>query len=362
MGTAMNLIRSLNMNRGLLFTLISLGAICGLAAAESTPPTPPAGAVKPSAGAPKIKFDKTIYDFGKTSQVEHVTGTFTFQNIGDGVLKLEKPQTSCGCTVAGVKPEVLEPGEKGELTFTLSLGRSRAVLQKMITVTCNDPQTPKTMLTVKADYTPLYDITPVSFNLSIRKGESTNVSVRVTRTDGKKINITKIQPSQSWIEAKFEPGASSASDATNEAVKVSATLKPEGSPRYFSELVNVYTDNQDQQPAFTVTLFGRLIGDVTLTPESIYWPITDPEKAATTRRIIVRSMLPDKTLELKNMTSTLQDLNVESSTKDNGKTYEIIAKLANVPSHTTNGVIHFDTNVPSQPKVDIPVIINIVKR
>ena len=232
----------------------------------------------------------------------------------------------------------------------------------MITVTCNDPQTPKTMLTVKADYTPLYDITPVSFNLSIRKGESTNVSVRVTRTDGKKINVTKIQPSQSWIEAKFEPGAPSATDATNETVKVSATLKPEGSPRYFSELVNVYTDNQDQQPAFTVTLFGRLIGDLTLTPESLYWPITDPEKVATTRRIIVRSMLPDKTLELKNMTSTLQDLNVESSTKDNGKTYEIIAKLANVPGHTTNGFIHFDTNVPSQPKVDIPVIINIVKR
>ena len=225
MGTAMNLIRSLNMNRGLLFTLISLGAICGLAAAESTPPTPPAGAVKPSAGAPKIKFDKTIYDFGKTSQVEHVTGTFTFQNIGDGVLKLEKPQTSCGCTVAGVKPEVLEPGEKGELTFTLSLGRSRAVLQKMITVTCNDPGTPRTMLTVKADYTPLYEIAPISFNLSIRKGESTNVSVRVTRTDGKKINVTKIQPSQSWIEAKFEPGAPSATDATNETVKVSATLK-----------------------------------------------------------------------------------------------------------------------------------------
>src|SRR2546427_309371 len=31
-------------------------------------------------GTPKIQFDKTVYDFGVTSLVESVTGTFTFQN------------------------------------------------------------------------------------------------------------------------------------------------------------------------------------------------------------------------------------------------------------------------------------------
>jgi hypothetical protein len=126
-------------------------------------------------------------------------------------------------------------------------------------------------------------------------------------------------------------------------------------------MLNVYTDN-GEQPAFSVTLFGRLIGDLTLTPESLYWPITDPEKALTTRRIIVKSNLPDKNLELKNMSSSLGDVNVEASTKDNGKTYELIAKLAAVPSHTTNGFIRFETNLAGQPKVEIPVIINIVKR
>jgi hypothetical protein len=264
--------------------------------------------------------------------------------------------------VAGVKPEILQPGEKGELTFTLSLGRYRAFLQKQITVLCNDPQTPKTILTIKADYTPLYEMMPISFNLNIRKGESTNVTVRVTRTDGKKINITKLKPSQSWIETKVEPGQPSATNPGDDTVQISATLKPEGSPRYFSELVNAFVDNSEQQPAFSVTLFGRLIGDMTLTPESIYWPIVDPSQAPTARRIIVRSMVPDKTLELKNMTTTLPDLNLETSSKDNGKTFEIIAKLASVPARSTNGVIRFDTNVPSQPKVDIPVIINIVKR
>jgi hypothetical protein len=187
------------------------------------------------------------------------------------------------------------------------------------------------------------------------EGDTTNVTTRVSRTDGKPFTIAKIKPSQSWIEAKFEPDTSS----TNQAYKISATLKPEGSPRYFSESLNVFID-QSETPAFMVTFSGRLMGDLTMTPESLYWPITDPDKAMTSRRIVVKSMLADK-LELKNVTSTLKDVTLEMVPKEDGKTFEIVAKLANVPGQTTNGVIRFESNVPSQPKVEVPIWINIVK-
>src|SRR6187431_496760 len=80
-------------------------------------------------GTPKIQFDQTVYDFGTTSLVDRVSGTFTFKNVGDGTLKINKPTTSCGCTVAGVKPDVLQPGEKGELAFSLNLGTVKTTLQ-----------------------------------------------------------------------------------------------------------------------------------------------------------------------------------------------------------------------------------------
>jgi hypothetical protein len=341
------------MKRVILSAAVWLGAISGLLAAEDAAKD----AAKPAAsGKPKIKFDQTVYDFGKTSQVEQVTGTYTFQNVGDADLKMGKPSTSCGCTVAGVKPEVLKPGEKGELTFTLNLGRNRATLQKNITVECNDPDSPKTVLTVKADYTPLYEISPVSFYLNLRKGDTTNVTAKVTRTDGKPFTVAKIKPSQSWIEAKAEPEPGS----TNQSVRINATLKPEGSPRYFTEMLNVFID-ESEQPAFTVTFSGRLMGDLTLTPESLYWPITDPEKGVSTRRIVVKSSLADK-LDIKNLTSTLKDVTIEAVPKEDGKTMELVAKLNSVPDRTTNGVIRFETNVPSQPKVEVPIWINIVKK
>jgi hypothetical protein len=113
-------------------------------------------------GAPKIQFDQTVYDFGKTSQVATVSGVFKFKNAGDGILKVEPPKPSCGCTVAELKPDTLQPGETGELPFTFNLGLYRATLEKHIAVRSNDPQTPEVSLTIKADYTPLYDINPMT--------------------------------------------------------------------------------------------------------------------------------------------------------------------------------------------------------
>ena len=112
--------------------------------------------------APKIQFDRMVYDFGKTSQVESVSGTFQFTNTGDGVLKVEPPKPSCGCTIASLKPDSLPPGASGELSFTLNLGRVKTRLEKHIAVLSNDPQTPEVSLTIKADYTPLYELNPIT--------------------------------------------------------------------------------------------------------------------------------------------------------------------------------------------------------
>ena len=48
-------------------------------------------------GTPKILFDRLVYDFGKTGQVETVTGTFKYRNEGDGVLTIKPPESSCRC-------------------------------------------------------------------------------------------------------------------------------------------------------------------------------------------------------------------------------------------------------------------------
>src|SRR5262245_44178463 len=180
-------------------------------------------------GTPKIQFDKTIYDFGKTSQVHQVGGTFVFQNTGDAVLTLEKPVPQCGCTVANLKTNILQPGEKGELSFTLNVGPYRSNLQKHITVASNDPKNPKTELTLKVEYIPVFDVAPPSFYIdNFRVGNSTNLTVDVSRTDGKKLVISKLEPSKPWIQAKL-----SETKTNEQSGRILLSVTPDGDPRRF---------------------------------------------------------------------------------------------------------------------------------
>src|SRR6266404_748442 len=89
--------------------------------------------------APKIEFDRMVYDFGKTSLVDSVTGKFIFTNTGDEVRKVGEAKTSCGCTVAKILTDTLKPGDKGELEFTLTVGQYAQKFHKEIRVSSNDP-------------------------------------------------------------------------------------------------------------------------------------------------------------------------------------------------------------------------------
>ncbi len=317
------------------------------------------------AGTPKIQFDKTIYDFGKTSQVQRVAGTFIFTNTGDEVLKLEQPTTSCGCTVATLKTNILQPGERGELGFTLNVGPYRTTLQKYITVPSNDPTNPRVNLTVKAEYVPLYDVTPPMLYVdNLRPGAATNLNVTVKRTDGKKLALTKAEAMNPWVQAKIVPG-----EGTNEATaKIAVEVKPEGMPRRFYESIRVYSE-EAKEPAITISLSGRVVGDVAWNPEMLYWAIGEanlvngqiPEVMAT-RRMIVTTTAPDKAVEVRNPASTVKQLKLELVPRNPGKQYEVVARLTEMPQSTLSGTISFDTDLPSLPKVTVPVTISVLPR
>jgi hypothetical protein len=264
--------------------------------------------------------------------------------------------------VAAVKPDLLQPGQKGELSFTLNLPKTRASLQKQITLQSNDPKAPRSLLTVKAEYLPLYEVVPPSWYLiSVRHGQSTNLTARVIRTDGKKFEITKIKPTQtnstSWLEAKVEPDLNWA-NATNSSVLVAVTIKAEGGPRYLSDSLNVYAED-GAQPAFSLPVSIRVLGDITLSRDNIFWPITNPTNVVASQPITVRSSLADK-LIITNISCSLTNISLSTIQRDD-KTFEIVAQLANVPEKTTNGLIRFDTNVPSQPKMAVPVTVAVIR-
>lgn len=337
-----------------LFTVMSIG----VAWAEGT--NSPAEAAKPQP-PPKIQFDKLVYDFGTTSFVDSVTGTFTFSNTGEGELKVGAPKPSCGCTVASVKPNTLKPGEKGELVFKVNVGAAHGALEKHITVPSNDPQSPNMNLAIKVDIKQVIEVTPGSIALgSIRQGTSTNGSVTVRRLDGQELVLKKIEPINKMLQARIE-----AVQGTNgsQAARVVFELKGDGTPARFNENVKLFAEGISQQIG-TVYVTGQVLGDVVIDHESLYWSIMNPLRtpannplAQQARRVTITSTRSDRPLEVKNVTSSLKDLTVELSTVETGKVYAVVATLAGTPEKSEQGAVSFETNMPSQPKITIPVTV-----
>src|ERR1035437_8867687 len=317
-----------------------------------------------AADAPKIQFDQTVYDFGKTSQVATVSGVFKFKNVGDGILKVEPPKPTCGCTIASLKPDTLSPGEIGELAFTLNLGLYRTTLEKHIAVRSSDPQTPEVSLTIKVDYTPLYEINPMILSPNLAFGvNDTDQCTTITRTDGKPLRILRLDASKPWITSKVEPGTK-ADDAT---ARIRVAVQRDGPPRRFNEFVQVYTVEHTNTPVSSIYVYGQIMGEVSLSPEALYWSIPDmtnapaerPE-ALVLRRVAIRSA-DGKAIELKNPQSSIKGIKVELVPKEAGKVYELVARLDEVPASTVSGKVSFETSVAAQSRIEVPVIVNVFK-
>lgn len=312
--------------------------------------------------APKIQFEQTVFDFGKTSRVETVSGIFKFKNAGGGLLKIDPPKPACGCTIASLKPDTLKAGETGELGFTLNLGRYRAVMEKHIAIKSNDPQTPDVSLAIKVDYTPLYEVNPMTLLPILPLGvESTNLSATITRTDGRPLGIAKLEATKPWITAKLD--SESKADATNALIRVE--IRREGPLGRFNEFLHVYGVEQSNAPVATIYIYGQLLGQVLVSPETLYWSVspigtnqTARPESVTTRRMTIRSA-DGKKIEVKNPQSTIAGITFELVTKDPGKEYELVAKLGDVPKTTVSGNVSFETSVAAQPKIEVPIIVNV---
>jgi hypothetical protein len=73
-------------------------------------------------GQADIAVAATRHDFGQVKQGDVVTTEIVLRNTGKEELKIEAVSTSCGCTSAQVKPEIILPGSEGKLLVRYDSG------------------------------------------------------------------------------------------------------------------------------------------------------------------------------------------------------------------------------------------------
>jgi len=99
---------------------------------------------------PRLTFEHRAFDFGEVLQGKIVEHRFTFSNTGDAELVIRDATTPCGCTVVLPDKKQLAPGETGHLDVTYDSAARSGDVERIITVTSNDPVEPELELTVTA--------------------------------------------------------------------------------------------------------------------------------------------------------------------------------------------------------------------
>ena len=87
--------------------------------------------------APKVKFEKEIFDFGAINEGEKVSYDFKFENTGKTPLVITNATATCGCTVPDYPTQPIKPGEQGVIKVIFNSAGKNGMQDKVVTITSN---------------------------------------------------------------------------------------------------------------------------------------------------------------------------------------------------------------------------------
>lgn len=315
-------------------------------------------------GAPAIQFETNFCDLGKLTAPGKVSGLFKFKNIGNAVLELAQPDTSCGCTVARVSPDILAPGQSGEITYTISLDHAMGQVQKQIMVHSNDPKTPEVDLTVQLDYTPLYELSPMVLRMALPADkDETQATFTIVRNDGQPLGLKNLVTSQKWVSAALDPSVTPQASSARVSVTV---RRPPHPPSMLVANIQLWAGMD--RPVQTMFLSCDMQGELAATPAQIYWVIPDfgdsianyPAQSLT-RTVELKSIL-DKPVTIENVRSSIKGMNAQVTPSEAGKLFTLILKFAELPKQFTSGDVTIDTSSAFLPELKVPVIVSVAPK
>ena len=97
---------------------------------------------------PEIEFEKIVHDYGDVPFNGNGECEFRFTNTGNEPLLVQKPKSSCGCTIPSWPKEPILPGESDVIKVTYRTNRAGNI-NKTVTVTSNAVKNSTVVLRIK---------------------------------------------------------------------------------------------------------------------------------------------------------------------------------------------------------------------
>jgi hypothetical protein len=298
----------------------------------------------------KITFGENSFEFGEILQGNKVTHKFPFKNEGGQTLKVDRVQTSCGCTAAVAGKKELAPQEASEIDVTYnSAGRSGEV-NKSIYVFSNDAQTPRYELKIHGSIVTLLSIEPAVLNLgTVALGQSVEKEIKLKLTrERAPLKIMRVEKSG---HVEWTPADGVISGQNETVFKLKFT--PDPRLGFVSERVTLHFDDPSVFPV-NIPLSGRVEGPITVFPMRINFFMREGQVSQNIQKITVTNNVPDP-LNIEKIEYDDQVFDVQTTVLEQGKKYEIAVSIkAGIQEKFINKLLKIHTNQAALPVIDIP--------
>ena len=153
--------------------------------------------------APRIVFEKEVYDFGEVGPSAKQTGKFKFTNEGKSLLKITKVGRCCGVVTRMDKMEYA-PGESGVLIVEWTSSPRESTMNRQLNVYSNDPITSQVRLTIKAKIVVQVAWEPKRLNLVLDEENADCSKITISSLDNHPFSILGFESTANCITAEFE--------------------------------------------------------------------------------------------------------------------------------------------------------------
>jgi hypothetical protein len=239
--------------------------------------TPTPAAPAPTGDQAKCVVDEMTFNAGDIAKGTTIDHDFVVKNTGKVDLMITSVKPSCGCT-APDWTKLVAAGGTGRISLKVDTARFKGPIQKTATVTTNDPENANFRLTVSANITTYVDVTPSDI-VTFRhfRGEEKREELTIKSNEPAPFEIKDVQitgESAPSIQHEVKKGA-----GANEYT-LALWLDPKCPIGNLNGDVKVIT-NSAKEPEVHVTVRGTVLGQITVSPSSLYFRVETGSASST---------------------------------------------------------------------------------
>ena len=296
-----------------------------------------------------------IFDLGESAPGVKLEHDFEIRNIGTAALVVSDVIAGCACTTTEFDREI-KPGASSRIHAVLDTTSLVGALAKQIVLYTNDPDVPKSLLTLRVVVKSHLVMRPASLRLdAVRHDPPVTVGATLWSVDRPDLAVVSVDSSEPAIAWSFRParGAELAADGQGKQWRVEATLDPAAPLGSIAVVAHVHT-NDRADGVLTLPVIGAQRLPLVLTPPNA--ALGEVRAGPSYRRVFRLQNLGAAPIDVERVTSDLPALSAEVSKLPDGKSFEVAIRLDGaLPKGDFAGTLVIHTTSREQPQLDVAV-------